>query len=414
MTVYRFRAQAISPLHIGCGAEIDPGEFLLRDGRLLHFNPSAVLSSLDEQKKREFMTLANRADLKALQAFFRSHCDPALHGLGWIDASEAFLAEFARKASNPDNQFQVKLMPRNPHTGAVYLPGSSIKGAIRTAVVNAFTNILLTSDAVKKRYWEGVKNAEEKVLLRDPDIPAAKLKQKVADKQGQILEEAALNRRFSETERDVFRLIEVADAELPPASTRIDRIYNWNPHKPDSQGIQIWGERVKSRADGEAPEFRINLHVDEQAMKHGVVMQLLGRQVDIETIASACNSFYWGRLVAERDKFFRTLEGKSNQTQLTLYRALSHVFDKDTQGRPLVQKLAWPHILIRLGRFSQFESLTVDNLRRGYRPQAKTPEGKWIEGMSATRNLCDMGRDKPHLSFGWLLLTLDKQAGQKQ
>jgi CRISPR-associated protein Csm5 len=415
MTVYRFRAQAVTPIHVGSGAEIDPGEFLLRDGQLLHFNPSAVVSDLDDEDRRRFMALANRADLKELQAFFRSHCDPGRHGRGWIDASEAFQVEFARKANNPDNRFQVKLMPRNPHTGAVYLPGSGIKGAIRTAVVNEFTNILPTGEAVRQEYWQAVRTEEEKMQSRDPGMPPAKLRQKVADKQGRILEEAALNRRFSKTERDVFRLIEVADIELPADSTRIDRIYNWNPKKPDSQGIQIWGERLKSRADGEAPEFIVSLHIDERAMRHEAVARQLGRQVDIETIAGACNGFYWGRMVAERDKFFKTPEGKSTQTQLAIYRALTHVFDKNPQGQPLAKSLSWPNILLRVGRFSQFESLSVDNLRLGHRPQPKLrgTDAEWIGDMGATRNLCDMGREKPHLPFGWLLLTLEDHTGKK-
>ena len=65
----------------------------------------------------------------------------------------------------------------------------------------------------------------------------------------------------------------------------------------------------------------------------------------------------------------------------------------------------WPHMLLRMGRFCQFESLSVDELRRGYRLQAKQREDRTIADMSSTRNLCDMGQGKSGMPFGWLLLT---------
>ncbi|MGB9606216.1 MAG: hypothetical protein ACPL88_10120 [Bryobacteraceae bacterium] len=56
-------------------------------------------------------------------------------------------------------------------------------------------------------------------------------------------------------------------------------------------------------------------------------------------------------------------------------------------------------IPLRIGRFSHFESLSVDGLRSGWNQQRERPIG----GMGSSRSLCvlDDGRLAP---FGWVLL----------
>lgn len=387
MTQYRFSAQTLTPIHVGCGKVIDPGEFLLLDSRLLQFNPLAVLQDLTEAERKSFINLADKGDFKELQRFFRSHCNPSRHGLGWIEVGDQARREFEAKLNKPANRFEIDLMPHNPYTGRPFLPGSSLKGAIRTAVVNYFTNLV-----------EDLKPVVHGAVGNERDIR----------RKARVLEEKALNRHVHQTERDVFRLVEVADIELPNGSTRIDRVYNWNPNKKGSEGIQVWCERIRSRCDdADAPAFDIVLELDERAMTHPKVSGLLGRTLDMETVADACNRFYWGRMTAERNRFYKTLEGKPDGRQQVIYRAMSHIWEKDGQGRIQVSRPAWPHVLLRVGRFCQFESLSVDELRNGHRPQARGTEQERIHEMGATRNLCDMGPVKPALPFGWLLLTYE-------
>lgn len=212
-------------------------------------------------------------------------------------------------------------------------------------------------------------------------------------------------RRHSQTERDVFRLVEMRDVDVPADSTRIDRAYNWNPNKPGSDGIQLWVERLLSRVDApDAAQFRIELTVDDARMDHPRVAANLGRTIDLRTIADACNHFYWHRFLAERDRFFSPDQGRPSERTRRIYQAMAPFFRRTAEGKMLVQPPSWPFILLRVGRFSQFESLSVDELRQGHRPQARTPEGKRITDMGATRNLCDMGADQPALPFGWMLL----------
>ncbi len=391
MTRYRFTAQALTPVHIGSGQEIDPLEFILHGNRLIHFNPAELITRLPLPDRDRFVQLIEKAELKAIQSFLRNHLDPKQASPVYVDISEEFRKEFEEKASNPNNQFRVDMMPRNPHLGNVYLPGSSIKGAIRTALVNYFTNLDPTA---KESIHQAVR--AERNDNRKPTV----------------LEEKALNRLHSETEWDVLRLLEVEDVSLPSGSTRIDRAVHLNPAKSGPEKIQIWVERLKSLADErKAPVFTVTLHLDTKAMLDPRVRTSLGRILDFETILQACNQFYWGRMAAEADKFDgRGAGGKS-------WKRLHGLFPKGrtTDGEDVIIDPAKPpwwcspqkkRMLLRVGRFSHFESLSVDGLRQGYNVQGRRP----IEHMGATRTRCALGGDNTAVPFGWVQLTLENLA----
>ncbi|NLI83778.1 MAG: type III-A CRISPR-associated RAMP protein Csm5 [Deltaproteobacteria bacterium] len=388
MTIYRFKAQALTPIHVGAGNEIDPLEYILHDNCLVQFSPAVVLNRLQESELRRFNELLDKADLKGIQSFLRGHVDPDREGRTRIDVSQAFQREFLARAGNPDNRFRVDMMPRNPYSGGAYLPGSSIKGAVRTAIVNYFANLNPSS---RERVHEAVRRAPR-------------------GERSKRLEESALNRSKSETERDVLRLLEVEDAALPDAATRIDRAEMLNPSRPGVENIPIWLERVKSFADSwTPPSFTVSIHLDTAVMQHHEVKALLGRTLDFDTVLDACNRFYWGRMLAEADRFDgRAASGRCWQVLHELFPrgklpepdAPIFIIDPDSDYWSQGQR---KRLLLRIGRYSHFESLSVDELREGYNVQARRP----ITEMGATRTRCVMENGKPPMPFGWLLLTLE-------
>lgn len=382
MTTFTFTAEALTPIHIGAGQEIDPCGFLVKDGRLMRFNPVQILNDLDADARRRFDELVGNADMKGLQGFFREQFIPERHALSWVDASSEFIQEFQRNADNPSNRFLVQMMPRNHLTGQVFLPGSSVKGAIRTAVISHFTNLV---PELKNLVHSAVRHAESK-------------------NKSKVLEHSALDRMVArkdggerdEIDRDVFRLIDVEDTMLPSGATIINRAYNWNPHKEGSDRIHMWFERIKSKADGGDLQFQLKLHLDEKAIPYLFERKFIGRTIDLRNLVDACNVFYWRRMEAELEKFFPE---NNNLTRQAVYRTMAV---QDSKGRKVVYPAEFPQMLLRVGRFSHFESLSVDELREGWNAQSGSP----IKVMGATRTLCQMGEGKSSLPFGWLMLTL--------
>jgi CRISPR-associated protein Csm5 len=389
MTTYHFTAQTLTPVHIGCGKEIDPTEFLLNGDSLVQFNIAQIIDDLTQEERERFSVFLEKADLKEIQNFLRHHVENR-HGIPAIGSAQDFQSEFKDKVSNPNNQFKVEMMPRNPHTGQAFIPGSSIKGAIRTALVNHFANL----------------NPETKQKVHELTI------RENIKKRAQILEENALNRLGKDTHRDIFRLIHVGDALLPENSTRIDRAANFNPSKTGSENIQIWVERILSRADSAtSPEFKVSLRIDKVMMNNRNVRENLGRTFLLGTILKACNDFYWGRMVAEGKRF----DGKSENGE-----GWNTILKTFPQGKlengDLVsidpsspywnnKEYTKRRVLLRIGRFSHFESLSVDELRQGENAKTKAP----ITDMGATRTRCIMENGKKPMPFGWIMLTLDEE-----
>ncbi len=387
MTTYRFKAQALTPIHVGSGIEIDPLQFALDRGFLLRFHPAQVIGKLADEERRKFMALVDQGDIKGIQLFFRTHLNPD-DGVLKVGVSKRFEEEFSKKAASPDRSFRVEMMPRNPVDGKAVLPGSSIKGAVRTAVVNYFANL---DPETKPKVHSEVSRAQDR------------------DK-AKVLEETALNRLFRETERDVFRFVSIRDVELPNEATRIDRAMNWNPNRTGSEQIQMWVERLISFVDtGKPPSFEVVIQIDEEKMHRPEVARLVGRKLHAHTLFDACNRFYWGRMVAEADKFYdRRSNGKH-------WKAIHERFPraKLPDGQIVILDPSTPYwfsdrqprkrVLLRVGRFSHFESLSVDGLRQGYNMQARRP----IRDMGSTRTLCAMENGSPAMPFGWLILTLE-------
>ncbi len=99
MTTYAFRAYALSPIHVGSGQEIDPLAFVLLDKRLVHFNTADVVRDLPQEERQRFLQILDRADLRALQSFLKSHVAADRHGLVTVDVSKRFKTEYEQRAS---------------------------------------------------------------------------------------------------------------------------------------------------------------------------------------------------------------------------------------------------------------------------------------------------------------------------
>lgn len=364
MATYAFTATPLTPIHVGTGDTLDTSRYVLDGDRLVEISLARLTAQLSGEELADLTRLAEGTDLKKLRDFLRHRADAERDGIAAMAVSRAFAERFEEKQYDPRNQLLVNPMTRNQQVGHAYLPGSAIKGALRTALVSCLAE------------------ADDAFRLVPP-------------RDGRNLEERALGFDFrTRLHEDPFRTVKVADADLPVDSTVVSRFVNLHrdPDKPDSKGIEAWYERLLSRADGVGPStFTVEIQVDEQRQHHGG-RNLVGRAITLDDLREAANRFYAGRFAAEWQRFHR-------HDHMGTATAVGRAFGAN--GAILLPQA--PSLLLRVGRFSHFESLSVDNLRESHCPQARTPEGRKIKEGN-TRNLCllDSGERVP---FGWLLLT---------
>jgi len=384
MTVYRFRATPLTPIHVGDGNSLAPEDYLIESDHLIQFNRAATLRDMPPEIRRQLEERLDRNDFQAAQEILRKSVQPRHHRCR-IQIGAESRADLLKAVGNPLDpvvrQRAVQGFVRNPLTGQPYLPGSALKGAIRTAVVNAFT----------QKHLASIKQAVSPLLENPRERRNA----------WKALETEALNFEFRRLQEDPFRLLKVADAELPANRTRVDKVWPVKRDgKEDTKGIQMHFERLLSRGDGiEDDGFAVELELDELAA--GDTRVKVGRRLDFEKIRRACISFYAGRILAEQRRFFTDAQSPER-----IFGAQGLI--KINPDKVLVAKSIQERgLLLRVGRFSHFESLSVDGLRQGWNAQKKQPFKPGEEGSSRTLCRCRATTEGSSLAlpFGWLLLS---------
>ena len=161
LKTYRLALTPLSPIHIGCGEDFEPTKYVIDDGVLYGFDPSrAVLNDLQKSKLTD---AANRASLLAIQRFFKDNAQlfkaqadvliPV--SVGVADKYERDVGRAVNVEANGNRVFNQLFIERAMHTGRgsqPYIPGSSFKGAIRTAVLDSLNleNRPMREDNVQK------------------------------------------------------------------------------------------------------------------------------------------------------------------------------------------------------------------------------------------------------------------------
>jgi CRISPR-associated protein Csm5 len=374
MTLYHFRALALTPIHVGNGEIFTPEDYLIQGDTLIRFHCSAVLRDMNTELHQQLEAALERNNFTAAQEILRTAVDPQRHTLHRTVISDEsrvdLLTLIKHPESSPRNR-EVHPFVFNPQDSRPYLPGSAIKGAIRTALVNFFTQQHLKTVA--------------------PEVAREREK----NRKWRILETKALNFEFNRMGTDPLRLLKVADVPLPPDLTRLDRVLLLQ-HGKDPTDLPMHYERLSCRGDDSDTTFAVEMEWNEAAAVHSQVR--IGRTLDFELIRMACNRFFMKRMRAEQAYFFKDdvlPEARYGAQGLIKFQPDKLMVIKSIQERGL---------LLRIGRFCHFESLSVEELREGWNIKKKKP----IKEMSNSRTLCRCrsevrGGSMP-LPFGWLLL----------
>ncbi len=301
----------LSPLHIGCGEDYEPTNYVIDGQRLYTFDPVLLLRELPTKNQEEFARIVEGSNsLRTIQSFFYRHKQGALK-VGRLNASVAEtvqdfydsrigqVAQREQGGKSELNKLEIARTAFNPISGQPILPGSSIKGAIRTALLNE----LLSG----RRYPVPTKDAKgndlrEGAIKRDASQQNQRMAQEVLD----LSNESKL--RFS---TDPFRFLKISDGTFrqkiqqkgkdgsvqqverrPRVCLQVNR--KKRPNKFDAGGkIETLLECIPANTP---QAFAAQWVIEQKAGRGGLVP---GLQLDFETVALACNRFYGERLQTE-------------------------------------------------------------------------------------------------------------------
>lgn len=399
VTRLTLRLVPLTPVHIGDGTEMRLDEYLLQEpqrvaeqdqkdgagGKAAQWSSAnlALLCRFDQMQAIRQMTPADRAAFqRALDAGKLGEAGALLRKAGSraiverIPISNSAKKELREAFNNPTlRSGQVKPFVRSG--GRPYIPGSSIKGALRTALASA----ALPRGTRPDDSWTH-ENAVAAAFGLDP----------------------------GQTDTDPLRFLRVSDAFLPEGATLIDKAEVIKPggEPATSQrrrgGIQIHCERSLALTDGpSAPVFTVIMDVDSRAQEERYVSRQEARFQPRDVLAR-CLGFHAKLFNGEMRLFF------SKGVQTLLMRALQAYRHSD--DRPPFKDGMWSpdFLLLRLGRFGHFESKSLEGVRRGHFPQAKQrkDEIRKPNAWGSTRTVIRDAQNNP-IPFGWVIGWVERE-----
>ncbi len=180
----RVKITALSPIHIGTGDIYEPSNFVIDGDYLYFFKEENFFKKLPPNDKKEFINISQRNIFQIWKfVSLRKEIAKSIYRYK-VKISSGLKEEYKNNLGKPTqvskdgrvffNQFQIQKSLRLSNKNICYIPGSSIKGAIRTALENIFNwtdnNIykeVLISDSSPREVYELIGYALNKERFED-------------------------------------------------------------------------------------------------------------------------------------------------------------------------------------------------------------------------------------------------------
>lgn len=308
------RLEFLSPVHIGSGETLSPLEYRVEaeaDGKhyVYTIDYTSWLESLSAEEAKQVANKFALLNQTKIWQFLRKEIDKDIFSRTKSRTTQAVYEKYLKRLHGSTSENELAPATRNPLTASMIIPASSLKGAIRTAIIDYCDN-----GALKINY------------------------------------NAALEQFFGKITNNAFQALKISDFELLPDESVFVEAIEYNPKKSTKNAMK--------------PICEIAPHTT--LPKYG--RMYMGRFADntnknpltpwtFENLCSVCNDFYLPHFENEYNKFY-TLPLFS-----TAKSAIEQIRSKIMQHNAL---------LLRVGHYSHIECMTVKNNAPKTRKNNKT------------------------------------------
>lgn len=347
--VYKVKYQILTPVHIGTGEDLTPFDYVIVNDTFHRIVSDELISSLTPEQLGKFYDFIKQSNITKLRDLIVENFNEEKFSKYKLKVFSGVAEKYKRNLKNINNQLLISPFIRTTDDFKPYIPGSSIKGAIRTAIID---------DVVQKRKD-----------YKPPANPGNNLWELEA--MGAVSGKEGENK--PDISKDPFRTLKVSDVFIKNDFMAVGEVLNVRVDEKRNRltqiGIQMIKEVILGRINvGSIVEFEGEIRIDEflpSIKKNKAISMPLTKELIIES----CNKFY-------RDEFKREMEFYAFATDM------HDVIDK----MRVLFSLNQNECVIRVGRFSGVYAVTINKFRN---PHNK----KW----GNTRNLFD-GR----YPMGWV------------
>jgi CRISPR-associated protein Csm5 len=363
----------LSPIHIGTGEDYEPTNYIIADGQLISFDPTEL--DLTENDRSELLRICNLEGddgVLYLQRYFYSKADsikrkylftvPVANGvIEKYNNRIGQVAQFETEGRAVKNRLMIEKTYFNLHDRNPVIPGSSLKGAMRTAILDNINN---------GKDWN----------------------QKITHKE---LEKEILHGNF---DSDPLRLIKVSDTIIQSANRRI--VFQLNRKKRADLEGQNMEALLEILAPMQTQAFSCELGFQKnprqfEKQKSNELRHTPEFEITLKQVITACNNHYLKQFKRELD--YNKERNWFNKIWLeSIQKIQEKVKNSDA-------------FLLRIGKHSNAESLTLDGVRsikitgkRGTPDTYRAETNYYWLASEVSKAECNL------LPFGWLLVEIDK------
>ena len=388
---YKLKISNFSPLHIGMGPddEYTPFNSIIKENVLINFDTVDFAGLLTEKEKDKLNTIIEKSlnikgsissNLLAIRDFIKEKDVYSYQkAKKLIPVTSSVLKKYndnIKSAANIEskstknkeekvlNNLSFKRTYYSPISQKAIIPGSSIKGAIRTALLN------YENESEKKIHTKQQNKALEKELFK------------------------------GDFKTDPMRLIFVSDSDAMNTTeynydTIVGFILNASKKFKGTTKVPIKSE-VISPMRKHSFDSSITIQNTRGHYKEDDVPEI---EFSIKTIVKACNQFYKNILKSEFERLENSERISEGWKKVASSCLTGHISKELDDGRAF---------LLRVGRFSGSEAITIDGARKIEIRNIKQKTSE-IKDSSGTMGLYSDTDKNPNNMFpmGWIIAQVD-------
>ena len=371
----------LSPVQLGSGEDFYPTNYVITDdGWLHHFDELALsyalkgnlskLSNALESQRGDDMILSIQ---RLIREYSKDLSKLAFYSLpvsqGFLTFYKSRIGQVAQRETGNRrvvNRLQISRTFIHPHKHVPVIPGSALKGAIRTAIVNELAQRKLAELKRLASDGQGSKKVQEKVLS------------------------------YSRVNEDPMKFFKVSDAEYQHSYLPTEIMFSVSRKRKPKANYEP-AEGVSTYMEVISP-YRFQAFTSDlrfvEAFDH---KQNTAIPTSFAEVAKVCNAYYLPKLKFELEQ----LSQEANYLDSDYVKAVNDLLASEWETMLKANKI----FVLRLGKFSGAQDKTLDDLRSiaikvGKRDYENKPETHEV------RLAAEIDSKQKHglLPFGWVLV----------
>lgn len=222
IAIIKCQLTPLTPIHIGSGEELSSCDYVIKDNYFFRISLEEFFEKLNSKKKEEFLKLIEKDKFIEIRKFVKDNYTEEFGYIYKSSISQNIGIKYDTKIGGVINSNENNLLSIYEFLGnyqGKYIPGSSLKGYIRTAYIaneykdkNLNYNIIRKSDSKTAPFMSGKKESE-----MDKEICAK-----------------ALGLNFLEPKFDPFKNITITDSNILNSAITIGNFQRANTKKVDA------------------------------------------------------------------------------------------------------------------------------------------------------------------------------------